>query len=243
MLGDPMNWRDPPAPAMVRIPGGKFAMGDEFPMFADARPVHERRARCVPDGRDRSHQRAVRPVRPGDRLRHGGRAQTRRRRLPQRSGRKSRARVAGVHAPRPGSPARQHSAWWRWVPGCELAASRGAGQRSTARHPVVHVSWDDAAAYAKWAGKRLPTEAEWELASRGGLEAKKYAWGDEFRPGGKTLANTWQGTFPETNTGSRRLPPDVPREVVPAQRLRPLRHDRQRLGVVLATGTGPTPTR
>jgi formylglycine-generating enzyme required for sulfatase activity len=92
--------------------------------------------------------------------------------------------------------------WWRWVPGASWRHPEGPGSSIAGKddHPVVHVSWDDAAAYAKWAGKRLPTEAEWELASRGGLEGKKYAWGDEFRPGGKTLANTWQGTFPETNT-------------------------------------------
>jgi formylglycine-generating enzyme required for sulfatase activity len=68
-------------------------------------------------------------------------------------------------------------------------------------HPVVHVAWDDAVAYAKWAGKRLPTEAEWEHAARGGLENEKYAWGDELRPGGKHLANTWQGHFPDKDTG------------------------------------------
>ena len=125
--------------------------------------------------------------------------------------------------------------WWRWVPGANWRHPEGPGSSIDGKdnHPVVHVSWDDAAAYAKWAGKRLPTEAEWELASRGGLEAKKYAWGDEFRPGGKTLANTWQGTLPRDQHRRRRLPPDFPREVVPAQRLRPLRHDRQRLGVVL----------
>src|SRR5919201_5982158 len=93
--------------------------------------------------------------------------------------------------------------WWAYVPGATWQRPEGPASDTytRARHPVTHVAYDDAAAYAAWAGKELPTEAEWEYAARGGLEGKRFAWGDELRPGGRPVANWWQGHFPERDTG------------------------------------------
>jgi formylglycine-generating enzyme required for sulfatase activity len=91
--------------------------------------------------------------------------------------------------------------WWRFRAGAHWRQPLGPGStwRSLPEHPVVHVAWADAAAYADWAGRSLPTEAEWECAARGGLDGAEYAWGDELAPGGTLLANYWQGGFPHEN--------------------------------------------
>lgn len=92
--------------------------------------------------------------------------------------------------------------WWNFVPGANWRQPYGPGSSIEGKqnHPVVQISIQDAREYAKWKGRRLPTEAEWEFAARGGFDRKRYTWGDELKPDNRLMANTWQGTFPASNT-------------------------------------------
>lgn len=103
--------------------------------------------------------------------------------------------------PRQAIDLRNHFNWWTYVQGANWRHPEGPGSSLEGRetHPVVHVAFEDVEAYAKWAGKELPSETEWEFAARGGLAGAVYAWGNEFTPDGKAMANTWQGEFPIHN--------------------------------------------
>jgi formylglycine-generating enzyme required for sulfatase activity len=112
---------------------------------------------------------------------------------------------------------RNHYNWWSYVRGANWRHPGGPQTNIEAigDHPVVHVAYEDAEAFSRWIGKELPTEAEWEFAARGGLEQAEYPWGDEFNPGGRHMANTWQGNFPYLNTGEDGFEGTAPVESFP----------------------------
>lgn len=210
-----------PAPeGMVWIPGGEFLMGSEEPMFRDAHPVH----RVMVDGffideTEVTNEQFVRFVKATGYITVAERA-------PKETdypGARPEMLVAGSVVFSPPDHAvslHDHFQWWNYVNGADWRHPEGVGSSIEKRmdHPVVHVAFEDAEAYARWAGKRLPTEAEWEYAARGGLEGKRFVWGDSFLPGGKVMANTLQGHFPDHNTAEDGYASTSPVKAFPSNR-------------------------
>ena len=209
-----VRWTDQPPPGMVWIPGGEFTMGTDSEVgWADEKPAHRVRVdgfwmdeTDVTNAQFRKFVEATgyvttaeKPVDAEEILRQlppGTPLPTKENLVPGSlvfTPTSEPVKIVGPDA---------HRQWWKWTAGANWRHPEGPGSTIDGKedHPVVHVSWFDAVAYARWAGKRLPTEAEWEFAARGGLNNKPYVWGDDKPTDTNIRANLWQGDFPYRNT-------------------------------------------
>jgi formylglycine-generating enzyme len=200
---DSVNAVAPAPEGMVWIPGGEFSMGSEAPEMQDARPFHRVRVDGFwMDQTEVTNEEFARFVKATGYV-------TVAERKPDAKdfpGAPPENLVAGsvVFTPPDKRVALDnHFSWWAYVPDADWRHPNGPESNldGKEKHPVVHIAFEDAEAYAKWAGKRLPTEAEFEFAARGASDRKRFPWGDEFKPGDKFQANSFQGRFPDTNTG------------------------------------------
>jgi len=189
---------------MIWIAGGEFDMGSNEPLFRDAQPVH----RVVVDGfwmdeTEVSNAQFAEFIQATSYVTVAERVP----RAEDYPGASKENLFAGSVVFSPPTHAvslHNHFVWWNYVRGADWRHPEGAGSSIDKRmdHPVVHMTYEDTEAYAKWSGKRLPTEAEWEHAARGGLKGKRFVWGDTFLPDGHIMANTFQGHFPDHNRAS-----------------------------------------